>query len=411
MVARASSPRCHAPSEGVGAATLREGPCARSVECRRQAWHVGGVTGAHTIFFDECGFTGEDLVNTSQPVFVLASHDLPENVCRELKARHFDGVQAAELKHTNLQRRPRQQKMVLALLRDLATAYVGRVKCSVVHKRYALVAWMVEILVEPVTYEHGIDLYERGGNIATANMLFYTLPVFGSEGFFDRLLRSFQALIRGPRTEEAFDSFFRPLLLEGHPPDLKECLEPLLSPLLHGPSILRGLSRHALDVSLSCTLDLAARWRHEYPLPTPLRVTHDASSKMAENRSIWDALVDPALPSLKTGYDRRTRTYPIAVAETQLADSSDSLGIQIADVVAGACARGFGTAAGSAPDDYSKELRALLSTHRSAFVADALWPTTAVSAEDLGTNGPKYGDIVDDTVRILKAAGVKANRD
>lgn len=83
-----------------------------------------------TVFLDECGFTGEDLTNEHQPVFVLAGHDLPEEVCLELKQHHFGSVRSAELKHMSLQKRPRQREMVLALMRELADRYPNRVKCD-----------------------------------------------------------------------------------------------------------------------------------------------------------------------------------------------------------------------------------------------------------------------------------------
>ena len=65
------------------------------------------------IFLDECGFTGEDFFNPDQPVFTLASLNIPEETCQKLKARHFSFVQANELKHSTLARRPKQQDMII----------------------------------------------------------------------------------------------------------------------------------------------------------------------------------------------------------------------------------------------------------------------------------------------------------
>src|SRR5216683_7748809 len=173
-----------------------------------------------TIFLDECGFTGENLMNPDQPVFVLASHDLPEEVCAALKQQHFGGIRAHELKHMSLQKRPRQQQMVLALLRDLANRYPSRVKCAVIHKKYALLAKVVDHLIEPAAHHAGLDLYERGANLGLSNLMWLAVPVVGPPGFLDRLLESFERMMRR-RTSEAYDSFFRPLFMRGYGDELE----------------------------------------------------------------------------------------------------------------------------------------------------------------------------------------------
>lgn len=71
------------------------------------------------IFVDECRFSGPNLVDPFQPVFVLASLRLQEEKAKELKAQFFGGVQADELKFTSLSRRDRGRAMVLEFLRFL----------------------------------------------------------------------------------------------------------------------------------------------------------------------------------------------------------------------------------------------------------------------------------------------------
>ena len=113
------------------------------------------------IYLDECGFTGEDLFNSEQPIFTLASIDLSEEVCHELKDKYFSSVQAYELKHSNLAKRPKQQEMVINLIKGLGSNYPKSVKFSVAHKRYVLVTKIVDILIETLAYEDGINLTSR----------------------------------------------------------------------------------------------------------------------------------------------------------------------------------------------------------------------------------------------------------
>ena len=89
-----------------------------------------------TVFCDESGYTGSNLLNLDQPVFVLATLMAPE--CRELKDQFFRAVSADELKHSKLSGNLSQQKQILSFLGHLS-ANPEMVNLGVTHKRYALV--------------------------------------------------------------------------------------------------------------------------------------------------------------------------------------------------------------------------------------------------------------------------------
>jgi len=67
------------------------------------------------VFIDESGYTGERHLDPDQPVFVLSSNNLTDEMTFELLARHFTGVQAGELKHSRLAKRANGQKRILDL--------------------------------------------------------------------------------------------------------------------------------------------------------------------------------------------------------------------------------------------------------------------------------------------------------
>lgn len=73
------------------------------------------------VFLDESGFTGGNLCDDAQPVFVLASHCIPEEECKDLKARFFSGIRSDELKFSSISRRPRQIGMLIDLFDHLTT--------------------------------------------------------------------------------------------------------------------------------------------------------------------------------------------------------------------------------------------------------------------------------------------------
>src|SRR6478752_7443463 len=97
---------------------------------------------AQTIYLDECGYTGDDLFDTEQPTFAIATHSFSEEEASAVKRRFFAAVQAPELKHSSLQRTAKHQRSVLDFL-EFASQQSGRVRVMVADKRFALTAKLV----------------------------------------------------------------------------------------------------------------------------------------------------------------------------------------------------------------------------------------------------------------------------
>ncbi|MBD2292718.1 DUF3800 domain-containing protein [Anabaena sphaerica FACHB-251] len=283
-----------------------------------------------TIFLDECGYTGRNLLDLEQPIFSLASLNCPEETCQEIKQNFFGKVQAQELKYTQLSKRPYQQNMLLNFFHELAKN-PELVKFFVAHKKYVLVTKMVEIIVEPAADEDGIDIYDKGENIGFSNLLYYTLPVIGGRDFFEDLLMRFQKMIN-LRTLESYNYFFELVFEKTYPDSINGLLD-----IFRGIHIVIGYdildTNENLNIALSCTFSLMSDWRKK--ISEEITLIHDASSEMAKNRDIWDALVNPNLSPIELGYDRRKFSLPIGVKETCQKNSKDLSGLQLTDLLAG----------------------------------------------------------------------------
>ena len=92
--------------------------------------------------------------------------------------------------------------------------------------------------------------------------------------------------------------------------------------------------------------------------------------------------------------------------ETSFEPSHQWIGLQLADILAGAMAyRLRGYVNGCDPhDDYGV---ALSEIEWSVFDTHAVWPSKAVTPEDLGADGADGEDPIEHAARILRAAGVK----
>ena len=351
------------------------------------------------IFLDECGHTGQDLLNKAQPFFVLASLSYSEEELVELKQRFFSKVKAKSLKHASLCGRASQQQMVLQLMQEVQ-GNPSKHKITVVHKKYALVGKIVDLIIEPFAYENNFDIYEGGFNIATTNVFFYTIPVFGGEDFFDELLVSFQNMIR-TRTKESIIRFFEFVFKEYASESLNEELEPLRSAFRYfGLNILDSLSKHPLDIAMGQAMLLVSEWKKDNN--ESITVIHDQSSNMARQKYIWDALVSPDIPETVLGYDRRVWHFPIGVKETLFESDETFCGLQIADVVAGGVARAAKWAyiTQDPQDSYGKALFEMIKDMRVL----PLLPQLAFTSEDLGTTGEKIADPNDFMARIIEEA-------
>lgn len=348
-----------------------------------------------TVYIDESGYTGPDLLNVSQRFFALVAHIISEEESTQLKAEYFGGNQARELKFSQLWRRPRSQRQIIQFLAEIPHPEES-IKVSITHKRFALTAKMFDMLVETVAHEDGFDAYERGFNIAFSNMAYNAIPVLAGIEFFEDLLKAFQRLMRY-RTREAYDHYFELIdSIEG-PAELVEVLEWFkLFDLRLGFEYLPD--RELLDVTLSSALVLMNSWRFTHP--EPIRVVADASSRLLSERPFLDALNNPELAKQTVGHDRRTLSLPLVFDEIALERSESYNGLQLADLIAGAmtraCANANQNTSSLSPND--EELRDIV----LKFECFGIAPSTAITPEELDTAGPIHAPAADALAQIMR---------
>jgi hypothetical protein len=324
------------------------------------------------IYLDESGYSGEDLLNDDQRVFVIATHVLSEDFCVGLKAKHFAKVQALELKHSKLCKRPASQKMVLAALGELLHGHRAVLKSSVLHKEFALLLKIVDLVVETSMNKRGFNLYERGGHIAMSNVMYmcFSLDTVWRGG----LLQRFQRMMR-ERTRETCEDFAGYLKRPHGLRLIDEFRIMILGAFLDvGPSGVFACGDNALDLSFSTAHHLVANWRMELG-SSGVELIHDQSSNMAKQKALWDEVVSPSARPATVGIGRRTIQYPLCVKHTAFAPSQNSAGLQIADVLAGAQAYLWSSTISKSPDGYAERLAELFTVE---LPETSIWPSTDV---------------------------------
>ncbi|MEI3652429.1 MAG: DUF3800 domain-containing protein [Dolichospermum lemmermannii FEM_B0920] len=349
-----------------------------------------------TIFLDECGYTGSNLLDLEQPIFSLASLNCSEETCKEIKQRFFSKVQAEELKYTKLSKLSSQQKMLLNFFHELAKN-PELVKFSIAHKQYVLVTKMVDIIVEPAAYKDGIDLYDKGGTIGLSNLLYYVLPTIGGIDFFERLLKRFQDMMKY-RTPKSYQDFFELIIQANYPESLNGVMAFFIAGYINvGTEILNDPDN--LNITVTCTLSLMSDWRKN--ISEEITLFHDSSSEMAKNRDIWDALVNPNLLPIELGYDCRKFSLPIGVKETCPKNSKDWAGLQLADLLAGGVTQYFKWLnEGQNPEN--QFCRKLAETQLfDVSRIPRIWPEKKFTLQELGTIGDNAVSPIDHFAQIL----------
>lgn len=342
------------------------------------------------LFLDEAGYTGPDLVNRDQPIFVLASTIIDEQEARDLLVECFPSREPGrELKHSRLSRTIKWRAELIEFFRRVPKdkiAYFG------VHKEYALLAYLIDFWLEPLAHGDGVNLYERGANIALTNVAYITLgATLGIDGRRE-LLRRFQVMTRD-RTPFAYDSFwdmFRDAVRRHKL--IEDAIGALLAAEMKlGWRHLNSLPRDLLDLGDYGLLETVIHWRRSWQ-GRSFTLIHDTSKMIQRNQERWRAVLSPDNPPAVVGQDRRTIEFPLPVRGLQLAESQEFIGLQIADLVAGgACA----LLTARARDNRGEYVDALGDTGLLGTAAGGLWPSDAISPEELETKGPVLGDAAD----------------
>lgn len=364
-----------------------------------------------TIYLDECGYTGEDLLNKEQPLFVLASLACDENTAKAIKDKFFAKFQGPSLKHSALKKKSKNHESIRDFLANIGGESDIKTIVRFAVKRFVASGKMVDLLVEPTMFADGLDLYERGGNMAMSNMIYMVAPLAIGDAKFQRILDLFVKAVR-TRQKHFYDSMMEEIdsaiRKSPHPEMASDCLS--FYQIAHArqgyAELIQDLPENALDVSLSFALDISAEWRKIINKDEDIVIVHDKSSNMAKQEHIWKALISPDMPPALVGYDRRTQQFPIGINDVSFGSDEQLVGIQLADILAGSIAAGMYwlLVERSPGDKYGQMMGEVLKERILDLRIDGIFPSRDVTPQDLGTDGPKHGDLLLYTGNAIRQA-------
>ena len=305
-----------------------------------------------TIYCDESGFTGYNLLDPDQPIFAVASADIEERRADEILRDSFPAYQGAEFKFSNIWGSNNRRGLLrfanhLRAFRDLSFIYVA-------DKRYTVLTKIVDFLIEPYITDAGYDFYADGFCWKYTNYIYFGLTQFAPPELLDTLLRHYQAFSRDPTpqslallqtqlrimaasTEEPVKIFFEQMELGAR----------LFNNYNH-LATFRGTN----ELQVTIMAALVAHWRQRYV--EDFAIIHDASSSFLRGRDLWERITNSNVPQqLHRMGDGSVVEYPLRVTSTMAVDSRDSRPVQFCDVLAGLATRFFSPSPRADGDDRS----------------------------------------------------------
>ncbi len=349
-----------------------------------------------TIYCDEAGNTGANLLDPEQPIFVLASNDFSKEEALSL-LEHVSMQAGSEPKFSTLKKRP---EGVAKLIRFLSDPRVNRdrVFTDASHKRFMIIAKMVDLVAETLINHRGGDLYKRGRNIAMSNMLYFCMPVYCGEDRTNALLSSFVDLIRnGPATSKApFYEAGQRLMEATKNNRFKAELRWLTDQSLFDEWYV-DFDHLALDPAIPSLFTHIAEWGNRKA--DRFHVLHDRSKPIHATLETFESmLAQVGEVSAEIGYDRRKIRFPLRALSLSQAESTEHPQIQIADLCAGAISHYYKCLMSNTMDELAHAVEALRCLEWGEV---GLFPSKDVTPEAMGTDADGGINPVDEMAKYL----------
>lgn len=285
------------------------------------------------IYFDESGFTGNNLLHPNQRHFAYASiatDDAEAKTWVDRLTRKYN-IQGGELKGGRLVKFAKGRKAISEVLHE----FDGRYKISISDKKFALAAKLHEYIFEPCYSEINSIFYDIGFHRFIANLLYVEFIARGA-GAEELFIEFEQMMWRGlgdnNRTNIlSSSSNSNSQLIEmvrefaqARTDDIKVELNSLAN---------SASGKWILDLTDSALFTLLANWGEEHKVITAIC---DNSKPLEYNQDLFNAMIgNERRIASKLGVGEHPITFNLS-GPIQFAASHESHGIQLADVIAAA---------------------------------------------------------------------------
>lgn len=289
---------------------------------------------AQLIYFDESGFTGNNLLHEMQDYFAYASvatdpdeaKDVVNKIVKDYK------VQGAELKGKNLVRFNKGRHAI----DEIIERYNGRVKISLSDKKYALAGKFFEYIFEPAISDINSLFYQSNFHLFIANILYVEFSARGAGA--EEIFKEFEGLMRNMNEDRLSNLFSSSVHHENSPilKQIREFAQQRKDDIGRELETLKGSStgKWILDLTGSALGSLLAHWGLMYE---ELTAVCDESKPLLESSDFFDAMIGKKEETIfvDSPIGKQPLTFNLS-GPIVFANSKSEPGIQIADTLAAA---------------------------------------------------------------------------
>jgi len=292
---------------------------------------------AQTVYCDEAGFTGNNLLDREQPYFAFATVAMQPGEAARVVERVIGeyGIRGTELKFSKLAKFHRGTQAISFVLASCADTALA----SVLHKRYCLATLFFEHIFEPILAEQNSLFYTCGLHRFVSNLLYF--EALADEGQAGAVLEAFQRVIREHDASAASTIFPTRGLDQEYSAVLRD-IEAFF--VIHREAIAKDIAEHSgdeplyswmLDLTLSSFYALLTMWGERYP---GLVVYCDESKPLMDMRKTIDMMVGRT-DKAEVYFEGKKQSLIFNLAEpVHYVSSRDHPGVQLADIFASALA-------------------------------------------------------------------------
>lgn len=332
------------------------------------------------IYIDEAGNTGQDLLNSDQGAFVLASNNYSidqQNVLAGIFSSNNE-LHFAALKGS--------QKGRDAIIQFINHPLIceEHIQCISAHKEFVAHTHIVDRLIEPVLYDRGYDIYRQGENIWMSNYIYYAgKSNTWQKDLLEKLLTEFMLMARS-KTNESIVSFYKTAsnLYNVVPARDRYLVTLILDSRELIVDILQHIDKFSLDVTLSSFYVICDRW-HKKTFKR-LRIFQDDSKQIAHFREHIDFTINMQIEKQQVGFDGREMTYPTQINELKMVSSKEMLGVQLSDLIASSIAFMYNNK-NTKHSSFVEQIQNSRLLDLSNYFA--IWPTTAEKLAEMKFTG------------------------
>jgi hypothetical protein len=287
-----------------------------------------------TIYIDESGHTGPDLLNPDQPCFSLASLAIDGAIAEEILGC-LPPTQKKEYKSTSYLRSPRRLEAAAALF-DHPAINVDTCQIYLIDKYFMASAVLVDSLHYEWARAAGHDMHSDGSAASLSHLLHLVSRSLAGEDSHRAMLAAFLAMCRdcNRSTKSAFLGIFYEFYCRIYGKNRDFAVDFWLPVMLHHESFLKDFANGIVyDPVTTALMPTAHAWGDK--INGPICFQCDESKVIAKSCEHYKAWSDPSIPSRVVGFGERKATFPLKVQSIVFEDSASKIELQLADLIAG----------------------------------------------------------------------------